>query len=124
MEMHLISLPRALINLRFAGCCLEKPASLPFTWGRKWCRNGELGRESLWAELRLLVRRKDLCTPGDSSSVQQGPGAGQDGDRKEEQKLTQEQGPPPSFQGREKGKKKNKIKNINQESENRGRKRG
>ena len=122
MEMHLISLPRALINLRFAGCCLEKPASLPFTWGRKWCRNGELGRESLWAELRLLVRRKDLCTPGDSSSVQQGPGAGQGGDRKEEQKLTQEQG----RRHRSKGgkRKKNKIKNINQESENRGRKKG
>lgn len=123
MEMHLISLPRVLINLRFAGCCLEKPASLPFTWGRKWCRNGELGRESLWAELRLLVRRKDLCTPGDSSSVQQGPGAGQGGDRKEEQKLTQEQGRRHRSKGG-KRKKKNKIKNINQESENRGRKRG
>ena len=123
MEMHLISLPRALINLRFAGCCLEKPASLPFTWGRKWCRNGELGRESLWAELRLLVRRKDLCTPGDSSSVQQGPGAGQGGDRKEEQKLTHEQGRRHRSKGG-KRKKKNKIKNINQESENGGRKKG
>lgn len=81
-----------------------------------------MGRESLWAELRLLVRRKDLCTPGDSSSVQQGPGAGQGGDRKEEQKLTQEQG----RRHRSKGgkRKKNKIKNINQESENRGRKKG
>lgn len=52
-----------------------------------------MGRESLWAELRLLVRREDnLCTPGDSSSVQKEAGAGPGGNRKEEQKLTQERG--------------------------------
>lgn len=122
MEMHLISLPSALINLRFAGCCLERPASLPFTWGRKWCRNGELGRESLWAELRLLVRRKDLCTPADTSSV---PGPGRGGAETERRaEINTGAGTPPSFQGRERGKNKNKTKNINQESENGGRNRG
>lgn len=62
--------------------------------------------------------RKDLCTPGDSSSVQQGSGAGHGANRKEEHKLTHEQGQ----RHRSKGEKE--IKNVNQESEKGGRKRG
>lgn len=57
-----LSLGEDLISLQGAnnspaGVAAWKPASLPLTWGMKWCRKGELGRESLWVELRLLVRR-------------------------------------------------------------------
>lgn len=83
-KMHLISFDRMLINLQPGGYSLERPGSLPLTWGMKWCRKGELGRESWCAELRLLVRRYDnRCTPVESSSVAAGNRGAEQNENKE-----------------------------------------
>jgi len=77
-EIHLISFDiMMLTNLQPGGPSLGRPGSLPLTWGMKWCRKGELGRESWWVELRLLVRRYDnRCTPVESSSAAAGNSGG------------------------------------------------
>lgn len=118
--MHLISLPRVLINL----LCRVLPGEaclLTFHMGKEVvCRMGVRAGVA-WAELGgCWCAGKGLCTPRQQALCSRTRGAGQGGDRKEEQKLTQEQG----CRHRSKEKEKNKIKNINQESENRGRKRG
>lgn len=64
----------------------ESPGSLPLTWGMKWCRKGELGRESWRAGPRLLVRGGTTrCAPRASSSAAAGRrGAGQNGDKEKQ----------------------------------------
>lgn len=64
----------------------ERPGSLPLAWGMRWCRKGELGRESWSVGPRPAVRGgATRLAPRASSSAAAGRrGAGQNGDKEKQ----------------------------------------